>query len=169
MLISDSNTYNPQVYRMSTSCSDDLNTSIATITEIKNDYTFLGSGKDVAESIYTILCEKRELPHNVFLLTKKIISACISNAKSLDKNSDVGGDLQAGFLNGNGFEVLGIQDFHESPNFGDFFKYCFGGMIMHDDFSLPFGINIKRRFLKIYNEDDIKQKIEENFNYRHPQ
>lgn len=86
---------------------------------------------------------------------------------SHNEDSDVGGDLQAGRLDRNGFEVLGIQDFHESENFGEFFKYCFGGMTMHDNISLPYGINVKRSFLKIYNENDIREKLEETIKNRY--
>ena len=164
LLLNNSNSNMPQAYYMKASLNENLTNADITITEINDEYTFGGSGKDVAKTLYTMLRENNSIPHNVFLLTKKIISTCIFH----NDNSDVGGDLQAGCLDRNGFEVLGIQDFRESENFGEFFKYCFGGMTMHNNISVPPEINIKRRFLKIYDEKDIKHKIEESFKNRYP-
>jgi len=161
LLLNNSNSNTPQAYYMKASSNKNLTKADITITEINDEYTFGGSGKDTAERLYTIFQAGNSMPHNVFLFTKKVISTYTSSAIAHNENSDVGGDLQAGRLDKNGFEVLGIQDFRESDNFGEFFKYCFGGMTMHDDLSLPHGINVKRSFLKIYNENDIKEKIEE--------
>ena len=167
LLLNNSHSNTPQAYYMKASSNENLKKANITITEINDEYTFGGSGKNTAESLYAILQASNSIPPNVFLFTKKIISTYTSSAISRNKESDIGGDLQAGRLDRNGFEVLGIQDFRESKNPGEFFKYCFGGMTMHDDISLPPRINVKRSFLKIYNEDDIKHKIEESFKSRH--
>lgn len=167
LLLNNSNSNMPQAYYMKASLNKDLTKAVTTITEINDEYTFGGSGKESAETLYTTLQANNSMPHNVFLFTKKVISTYTSNAISHNEDSDVGGDLQAGRLDRNGFEVLGIQDFHESENFGEFFKYCFGGMTMHDNISLPYGINVKRSFLKIYNENDIREKLEETIKNRY--
>ncbi len=167
LLLNNSNSNAPQAYYMKASPNENLKKADISITEINDEYTFGGSGTDSAEVLFTTLQATNNMPHNVFLFTKKVISTYTSRAISHNDDSDVGGDLQAGRLDKNGFEVLGIQDFRESDVFGEFFKYCFGGMTMHDDLSLPHGINVKRSFLKIYNENDIKEKIEENIKNRY--
>lgn len=167
LLLNNSNSNMPQAYYMKASLNENLTNVDITITEINDEYTFGGSGKDVAKTLYTMLRENNSMPDNVFILTKKIIGTYTSNVLSGKKDSDVGGDLQAGYLGRNGFEVLGIQDFCESGTSREFFKYCFGGMTMHDNISLPPEINIKRSFLKIYNDDDIKEKLEENIKNRY--
>lgn len=159
LLLNDSSTGVPKAFSMCTYCVDNLSTQ-ATVAEIEEEYSFWGSGKYTAEKIYPILLQNEKTP-NIFRLTKKIISACNSASATNIADSNVGGDLQAGILDRTGFEVRGIQDFCDFPNRIEMFKYCFGGMILHSEFSLPKGINVRRSFLKIHTEDEIRQRFEE--------
>ena len=72
LLLNNSNSNMPQAYYMKASLNKNLTKAVTTITEINDEYTFGGSGKESAETLYTTLQANNSMPHNVFLFTKKL-------------------------------------------------------------------------------------------------
>lgn len=141
--ITDNITHELNVYSISVEINDNCDIFVCK-KRITDVYSFYGSGESKAADLYEIM--KLHMPSNIFQFTKKVIRECEKIG-----DSDVGGDMQAGRLDANGFEVVGIQDYDEEDPFHFGFKYCFGGMRMHGEDDPNTGINVTRSFFEIYN------------------
>jgi hypothetical protein len=142
--ITDNITHELNAYSISVEIDDNCDIFVRK-KKITDVYSFYGSGESKAADLYEIM--KQHMPSNIFQFTKKVISECEKTG-----DSDVGGDMQAGRLDVNGFEVVGIQDYDEENLLHFGFKYCFGGMRMHGEDDLNAGINVTRSFFEIYND-----------------
>ncbi len=153
--IKNSETNDLESYLFSVVFEDEMDNPEARKQLITESVSFYGSGKEWAHSKFDILNKNRGLPSNILQLMKMIV-------KDLEKqcNSDVGGDLQCGRLDENGFEVVGVLDYDET-SFSTPFHYCFGGTRMHENDKYGSGVNVTRSFLEVYNEKELQEKNDE--------
>lgn len=153
--IKNSETNDLESYLFSVVFEDEMDNPETRKQLITESVSFYGSGKEWAQSKFDILNKNRGLPSNILQLMKMIV-------KDLEKqsNSDVGGDLQCGRLDENGFEVVGVLDYDET-SFSTPFHYCFGGTRMHEKDKYGSGVNVTRGFLEVYNEKELQEKNDE--------
>lgn len=153
--IKNSKTNDLESYLFSVVFEDEMDNPEARKQLITESVSFYGSGKEWAQSKFDILEQNHSLPGNILQLMKMIV-------KDLEKqcNSDVGGDLQCGRLDENGFEVVGVLDYDET-SFSTPFHYCFGGTRMHENNKYGSGVNVTRSFLEVYNEKELQEKNDE--------
>ncbi|MBP5769162.1 MAG: hypothetical protein J6W51_08755 [Fibrobacter sp.] len=122
-----------------------LNISLNTITD---PYTFYGSGKDTAASMFEILHPQNY--KNIVRFTKKVIDS--------HQDDTIGGNVQIGELTFDDFRILGYQDFEvNNVDFGPFYYYGSAKLKEHENF-LP----LDASFLEIYSPEELDTMSQQN-------